>query len=76
VGVYALVRILTSSSLLSSSGLLILEGVLYLIVCCFHFLIVALVPNVNRCHTTSRDLRFKPSGSLKATTREEEEPAI
>jgi len=43
------------------------------VVLCFHFLTVALVPKAKRCRSVSRDLRFAPSGSSKATTREEEE---
>ena len=73
VGVSALVRI--PKSLSSSSDLmsLLLKGCLHLLALCFHFLIVALVPKAKRCQATSRDLSLIPSGSSKATTREEED---
>ena len=69
------VGISASSSLSSCSGS-ILEGGCLRCVLCFHFRTVALVPKAKRCRAISRDLRHEPSGSSKATTREEEEPAM
>jgi len=72
VGVHALVRI-SMSSLSSDLRLSFLEVGMCFVVLCFHFLMVALVPKAKRCQSANRDLRFAPSGSSKATTREEEE---
>ena len=47
-----------------------------LFVCCFHFLTVALVPKAKRCLAASMDLSLSPSGSSKATIREEDESAL
>jgi len=38
---------------------------------CFHFLVLSLVPKVYRCLPSIMDLSLVPSGSSKATVRDE-----